>query len=534
MRITILTRFAWIFATGFAVSGIAAPVASQSLPMAQPAAQQLRSVEFSDQVPAERGALVLPLASVEDLPTADGGLSSAERTAIQRALETSEFDFSGSAKLTLRGIGEWQQVLIVALGEHNRSPDHERAGAIAGRALLGEASPVTVIATAMTGEAVAAFAAGFGLGEYRSDLYRAREDGEDDRGDVTIVSSATTLAESIYQNRGRAMITAMNWTRDISNEPGNAVYPEVFVDRARAAFAGVEGIQIDVLDEAEMRELGMGAILGVGRGSERPPRLMVIRYTGPGAAADRPVVLAGKGITFDTGGISIKPRQNMENMRMDMSGAASVTGAVLSLALSRAPVNVVAVSALAENMPDGRAIRPGDVLRALNGRTIQVISTDAEGRLVLADALSWIERNLEPAAVVDVATLTGSVRRALSNDYAGLFSRHDWLAAQLSEAGDSVGEPMWRLPIHDSYAEDMRSTVADIRNGSTGNGGGAGTAAYFLGEFISRDIAWAHLDIANMAWSGANAWKPDGSAGFGVRLLDRFVRDFNAGGAGEQ
>ncbi|QLC21301.1 leucyl aminopeptidase family protein [Parasphingopyxis sp. CP4] len=526
MRISALTITGWLIAAAVATAGLSSSAISQNLPMAQPASQQLRLVQFVEQLPADRGALVLPVANLEELPTSLRDLTTPERTAIQRALETSEFNFSSPGKLSLRGIGDWQQVVIVAVGEDGRAPDYERAGAIAGRALLSESATVTVIAGAMTGEAVSNFATGFGLGEYRSDLYRAREEGEGDRGAVTVVSGSALLAQSIYENRGRALIAAMNWTRDISNEPGNAVYPEVFVDRARTAFSGVEGIQIDVLDETAMNELGMGAILGVGRGSERPPRLLVVRYTGPGTEDDRPIVLAGKGITFDTGGISIKPRQNMENMRMDMSGAASVTGAVLSLALSRASVNVVAVSALAENMPDGRAIRPGDVLRALNGKTIQVISTDAEGRLVLADGLSWIERNLDAVAVVDVATLTGSVRGALSNDYAGLFSRHDWLATQLLEAGDAAGEPLWRLPIHDSYAQDMRSTVADIRNGSTGNGGGAGTAAYFLGEFISRDIPWAHLDIANMAWSGASDWKPDGSAGFGVRLLDRFVREF--------
>jgi leucyl aminopeptidase len=185
----------------------------------------------------------------------------------------------------------------------------------------------------------------------------------------------------------------------------------------------------------------------------------------------------------------------------------------------------VAIAALAENMPDGGAIRPGDVLTAMNGTTIEIESTDAEGRLVLADALVWAERNLDPAVVVDVATLTGAVRGALGDEYAGLFSRHDALADQLSEAAEATGEPVWRLPLDDSYAGDIRSLIADIRNGG-GSGAGAGTGAYFIGEFISRDIPWAHLDIANVAWSGANDWKPNGSAAFGVRLLERFVLDY--------
>lgn len=469
---------------------------------------------------------MVPLASIDELPARTAELTAAERQPISRALETSEFTFAEGQRLSLRGIGEWRQIIVVGLGDDPGLADYQMIGAVTGRALLEEADAITVIASGMTGEAAAALATGMGLGDYRSDLYSARAEQEGERGGVTVVSDAASAARSSYENRGAAMIAAMNWTRDISNEPGNAVYPESFVDRARSAFSGLSGVGIEVLDEEMMGELGMGAILGVGRGSERPPRMMIVRYRGTGSAAENPIVLVGKGITFDTGGISIKSRDNMENMRMDMSGAASVVGTVLALARSRAPVNVVAVAALAENMPGGRAIRPGDVLQAMNGRTIQVISTDAEGRLVLADAFSWVERNLDPAAVVDVATLTGSVRGALSDDYAGLFSRHDALAGQLAAAGEIVGEPLWRLPIHESYADDMRSTIADLRNTSSGSGGGAGTAAFFLGEFLSRDLPWAHLDIANMAWSGANDWKPDGSAGFAVRLLDRFVRDF--------
>jgi leucyl aminopeptidase len=326
----------------------------------------------------------------------------------------------------------------------------------------------------------------------------------------------------------------MTWTRDVSNEPANVIYPESFVARAQAAFAGVRGVQIQALDVPAMERLGMGAILGVGRGSERPPRLLVVRYSGAGAPEGGPIVLAGKGITFDSGGLSLKTGDGMLNMKMDMSGAASVTGAVLALARSGAPVNVVAIAALAENMPDGDAIRPGDVLTAMNGKTIEVISTDAEGRLVLADALAWAERNLAPAAVIDVATLTGAVRGALGDEYAGLFSRHDDLAAQLEAAGRATGETLWRLPLHDSYREDIRSNIADIKNSAGSNAGaGAGTGAYFIGEFISRDIPWAHVDIANVAWSNANDWKPDGSAAFGVRLLERFVRDFRPPSAAE-
>jgi leucyl aminopeptidase len=297
------------------------------------------------------------------------------------------------------------------------------------------------------------------------------------------------------------------------------------VSRAQVAFAGLRGVSIEVLDVPAMERLGMGALLGVGQGSARPPRLLVVRYRGAGAPEGGPIALVGKGITFDSGGISIKPSANMGNMKMDMSGAAAVTGTVLALARSGAPVDVVAVSALAENMPDGAATRPGDVLTAMNGKTIEVISTDAEGRLVLSDALVWTERNLQPAAIVDVATLTGAVGGALGDDYAGLFSRHDALASQLEASGRATGERVWRLPLHPTYATDTSSTIADIKNSGEG-GAGAGTGAHFIGEFVSRDIPWAHLDIANMAYGGANDWKPAGSAGFSVRLLEEFVRNW--------
>ena len=215
----------------------------------------------------------------------------------------------------------------------------------------------------------------------------------------------------------------------------------------------------------------------------------------------------------------------MGNMKMDMSGAASVVGAVLALAKAGAPVDVAAVAALAENRPDANAIRPGDVLTAMNGRTIEIISTDAEGRLVLADAVVWADTRLEPAAIVDVATLTGSVGGALGNDYAGLFSRHDALAEQLKTAGDATGERLWRLPLHPSYVAATSSPIADIKNSGEG-GAGAGTGAHFIGYFARPETPWAHLDIANMAFGGANDVKPAGSAGFSVRLLERFVRDF--------
>jgi leucyl aminopeptidase len=489
-----------------------------------PAPQQ-RTVSFASELGAPGGSLVLPLGAEGDLETRGAALDADTRASIARAIASARFRYRARATLSLRGIGEWDRILVIGLGADPSMAGMQRTGAAAGRSLLEEPGAVSVLTTGMSAEHVAEFATGMGIGEYRSDLYQADAREAEPLGATSIVGDAASEASALYRGRGRALIDAMAFTRDLSNEPANVIYPESFVARTRAAFAGVPGVNIQVIDEAGMRRHGMGAILGVGQGSERPPRMLIVSYRGRGAPEGGPIVLAGKGITFDSGGISLKNPDGMGDMKMDMSGAASVVGAVLALSRAGAPVNVVAIAALAENMPDGGASRPGDVLTAMNGKTIEIGSTDAEGRLVLADAMSYADRHLNPAVVVDVATLTGSVRGALGDEYAGLFSRHDALADQLQAAGEIAGEELWRLPLHDSYGRDTSSQIADIRNGG-GGGAGAGVGAYFIGEFISREIPWAHLDIANMAWTSANDWKPDGSAAFSLRLLERFVRDF--------
>lgn len=501
--------------------------------VAQLAAPAQRPLSFAATPGATSGTLVLPLSTAADLETRASALSDADRAAAARALEAAEFNYKAKQTLSLRGIGGWSRILIVGLGENATPRDYQETGAVAGRALISEDGAVTVAANGLAADAAAEFATGMGIGEYRSDLMQSSRCTASAMGPTLIVSDAHAEAGAIYTRRGRALIDAMAWTRDISNAPANVVYPESFVASARQQFAGVAGVNIQVLDVPAMQRLGMGAILGVGQGSPRPPRMMIITYRGQGATAGAPVVLAGKGITFDSGGLNIKTGNGMGNMRMDMSGAASVTGAVLALARSRAPVHVIAIAALAENMPDGAAMRPGDVLTAMNGKTIEIVSTDAEGRLVLADALAYADARLNPAVVVDVATLTGAVVGALADEYAGLFSRHDALASQLEAAGRATGEPLWRLPLHASYAREISSTYADIKNG--GGSPGAGTGAHFIGEFISREVPWAHLDIAGTSWSGANDWKPDGSTGYAVRLLERFVLDYQPvpRGAGE-
>lgn len=493
-------------------------IATAGLP--QPAAKQdISNIEFSDRLTATTGVLVLPLSSASDLEVRANGVDSAIKDAIARAIKSADFKFGKGAELSLRGIGAWDRIYIVGLGKKPDSSALQSAGIKAAQAIAKDKGAVALLTHGIPADQASDFATGFGMGEYRADLYRSKDSGAAPYGPVTLVSDAAQNVRSLYAQRGKALVTAMVWARDIANEPANVVYPETFVARTRAAFAGKPGVTIEVLDPAAMEKLGMGSILGVGRGSDRGPRMLIVKYRGSGAPAGGPVVLAGKGITFDSGGISLKPGTNMGNMKFDMSGAASVTGAVLALAEAGAPVDVIAISALAENMPGGLAVRPGDILRAMNGKTIEIVSTDAEGRLVLADALSYAQARLKPAAVVDVATLTGAVGTALGGEYAGLFSRHDALAAQIDAAGKATGEDVWRLPLHPSYSDDLKSTYADMKNGG-GSGAGAGIGAHFIGEFVDRKTPWAHIDMANVGWNDK------GSAGWGVRLLERFVRDF--------
>jgi leucyl aminopeptidase len=502
------------------------------LALAVPAAEAEanRPIRFAAQAqPA--GALVLPLAGADDLARRGAMLDGATRTAVGRALAAARFDYRRGSTLALRGLGPYAQIVIVGTGTRPLTAAQlQDLGGIAARETAREDGPVTIAAAGLPQGAAAEIALGARLGGYRFDRYRSEDParprlaGQD--APLTVLTGESAAAEAAWR-RAEALAEGVFFTRDLITEPANVIYPESFVERSRAAFAGIPGVRIEVLDDARMRELGMGAIISVGQGSVRPPRMLFVEYRGAGAP-ERPIVLAGKGITFDSGGISIKPSAGMWRMKTDMSGAAAVTGAVLSLARSGAPVHVVAVAALAENMPSGSAARPGDVVRAYNGKTIEIHNTDAEGRMVLADAVSYSERHYRPAAIVDVATLTGAIVTALGSDYAGLFSRHDALADQLLAAGRTTGEELWRMPLHPRYGEAMRSEIADIRDIAE-NAPGAGVGAHFIGAFVTPQTPWAHIDIAGTAWSAtASPTAPAGAVGMTVRLLDRFVRDFRS------
>ncbi|GGJ54771.1 leucyl aminopeptidase [Sphingopyxis bauzanensis] len=505
----------------FAPPAFAQTVTGSGVVPATAANSAERAIGFAANAPAS-GALVIVMTDAT-LPLLDGvAFSAPERQAVAAAIAAATFDGKAGSTLSLRGIGAHSRILLVGTGATPTSLALAEAGGKAAQELKSEAQPV-VIAGAFGDTSAADVAYGFALGQYRFDRYKTVDKKAPPTGAVTLVGADPAAAEAAFTSRWKPLADGVRLSRDLANEPANVIYPESFVAEVRKAFTGVAGVSIEVLDEAAMRRLNMGNIVGVGQGSPRGSRMMLVRYRGSGAPA-APLALVGKGITFDTGGISIKPSANMGNMKGDMSGAASVMGAALSLAKSRAPVHVVAVAALAENMPDGNAMRPADVIRTMSGKTVEIVSTDAEGRLVLADANEYVAQAYKPRAIVNIATLTGAIVGALSDQYAGLFSRDEALAAKLLAAGTASGEELWRMPLHKNFFDRLKSDVADIRNGGS-DGPGASTGAHFIGFFVDDAMPWAHLDIAGVNRSEkTNPLTPKGMTGFGVRLLDQLAR----------
>ncbi len=511
---------ALLLSTGAPVSAQTPTPGSGIVPSTAPNST-VRPVGFAAQA-GTSGALVIPMASAA-LPA--GALDAATATAVKAAIDGAKFEGKEGSTLSLRGMGGYTRILLVGTGSEGDAASRIRdAAGKAAQELRDEAQPVSIAGPLSAGDAAQA-ALGYALGQYRFDRYKTVGKKLPPVQPVTIATGDPAGATALWTGRYAALAEAVALSRDLSAEPANVIYPESFIDRVREAFGTTANVRFEVLDEPAMRKLGMGSIMGVGQGSRRPSRLLLVSYTGAGSAP--PVALVGKGITFDSGGISIKPAAGMWAMKSDMSGAASAVATVLSLAKSKAPVNVVGVAALSENMPGGNAQRPGDVVRTMSGKTIEVLNTDAEGRLVLADANEYVASRYKPAAIVNMATLTGAVVTALSNDYAGVFSRHDDVAAALAKAGEASGEPVWRLPLHKSYGEDMKSDIADIKNVVEGGGPGAGLGAHFIGYFVDPKLPWAHVDIAGMNWADkAGPVTPKGASGYGVRLLDEFVRNW--------
>ena len=321
----------------------------------------------------------------------------------------------------------------------------------------------------------------------------------------------------------KALLDGVFLTRDLVSEPGNILHPDEYAKRI--AKLRKYGLKVNILDQKKLKKLGCNALLGVGQGSIRGSYLVTIEWNGS-KNKSKPLAFVGKGVCFDTGGISLKPAKFMEDMTYDMAGSATVVGLMKTLALRKSKINAVGVVGLVENMPGGNAQRPGDIVKSYSGKTIEVLNTDAEGRLVLADALTYTEQKFKPSLIVDLATLTGAIIVALGSEYAGLWSNNDKLSKQLSEAGEQVGEKLWRMPLHENYNKLMNSKNADMQNINYVGGAGSTTAAQFLQRFIINKTPWAHLDIAGMAFSKyAGALNSGGATGYGVRLLNKFVEE---------
>ncbi len=419
------------------------------------------------------------------------------------------------------------QLLLIGAGSKDSfaATGAETAGAEAYKALkTSGATTLELRFSDLTPELLAHAAFGARLAAYRFDKYLTKEKPEKKPSIQTTVL-ATNDPDAAIAAFGplSALAEGVAFTRDLVSEPANILYPVEFAQRVKALER--LGLEVEILDEPAMAKLGMGSLLGVGQGSVRDSQLVVIQWKGSADPKAAPIAFVGKGVCFDTGGISIKGAEGMEDMKWDMGGAGAVAGAMYALAARKAKVNAVGILGLVENMPDGNAQRPGDIVTSMSGQTIEVINTDAEGRLVLADALWYCQERFKPKFMVDLATLTGAIIIALGHDYAGLFSNNDELSGALTKAGESEGENLWRMPLPAAYEKQLDSLGADMKN-IGGRPAGSITAALFIQRFVNG-LPWAHLDIASTAWKkpSTNPTIPDGASGFGVRLLNRLVAD---------
>ena len=454
---------------------------------------------------------------------------------IKRAAETNQFKGKSGSTLDIlapEGL-KASRLIVVGAGKLSAIKDNDflkLGGAAAGKLLAGNAV-VTIMAElpdgAMKPDQAAAVASGVRLRAYKFDRYKTKKkEGEDAalRAEVSLAVGDVAAARKAFAPRAH-IVDGVIMARELVNEPPNVLYPVEFA--RRAAQLRKLGVDVEILDVKAMTRLGMGALLGVSQGSTQPGRMVVMRWNG-GKKGEQPVAFVGKGVCFDTGGISIKGAAGMEDMKGDMGGAACVVGLMHALAARKAKANVVGAIGIVENMPDGNAQRPGDIVTSMSGQTIEIINTDAEGRLVLADVLWYVAKKFKPKFMVDLATLTGAIMVALGTEYAGMFSNNDELAERLTKVGLETGERVWRMPLGPEYDKQIDSQFADVKNAGVRNGGSI-TAAQFLQRFVD-DTPWAHLDIAGTAMGAPkseinHSW----GSGYGVRLLERLVAEYYEG-----
>lgn len=495
---------------------------------------QIEFVRGGKPLADEQGAIVLIRPEGEVGANLAGRLGEAAIAAVERAAAAGRFKGAPGQTLELlapAGLAT-SRLLLVGAGV---APD-ERAVELAaarayGRVKASGEADLLVDLGGVASELGAQAALGVRLAAYRFDRYRTTEKAED-KPSVNRVRIATDKPSAAAKawKRQETLAEAIVMARDLVSEPANVLHPEEFARRVKKL--DTLGLDVEVLGEKEMKKLGMGALLGVGQGSVRESQLVIIQWKGASDPKAPPVAFVGKGVCFDSGGISLKPPEGMEEMVTDMGGAAAVVGTLAALAGRKARLNAVGILGLVENMPDGAAQRPGDVVRTMSGQTVEVINTDAEGRLVLSDALWYCQQRFKPKLMVDLATLTGAIIVALGKNLAGLFSNDEALAGNLMAASAASHDALWRMPLPGEYDKLLESRVADVKN-TGGRHGGSIIAALFLQRFVN-EVPWAHLDIASTAWKPNSTVPtiPNGATGFGVRLLDRLCADHYEGKRG--
>ena len=477
-----------------------------------------------DFVETDLDALAGATGKVAILITPEGKLDPAGRRvnrlskgAVARMLESQAWEKLKEGSTISLGYPAGMAAEAVIVLKLPRRPGAEQARK-AGAALAGAKGAAALTIMAGSTAAIADLSLGLVLKSYRFTDHKSKPDDAPGGAVIHCTKPEAVAAEATAM---MAVAEGVFFTRDLVNEPANVLTTDDFA--ARLAAMQDLGLDVEILEEDQLAELGMGALLGVGQGSDSPSKVVVMQWRGGGDEA--PLALIGKGVVFDTGGVSLKPAAGMEDMTMDMGGAGVVAGVMRTLALRRARANVVGLIGLVENMPDGRAQRPGDVVKSMKGDTIEVINTDAEGRLVLADVMWYAQDRFAPAAMVDLATLTGAIIIGLGHENAGVFSNNDDLADQFLKAAATEGEGAWRMPMGQAYDDMLKSRIADMKNVG-GRAAGSITAAQFLGRFVKDDTPWIHLDIAGVASVKTDtALAPKGATGWGVMALDRLVRD---------
>ena len=480
-------------------------------------------------------AIAVPSWSKAALSDAAKGLDEAAGGAISRAIKASRFKGESGDVLEIAAPSgvDADRIVVFGLGDKKDAEGNvfEKAAAGVVKQLL--TSGARTVSFRLDGiadnESAARAALGATLAAYRFDGYRTKlkDEKKPSLKTAEFVVSDEKAAKKVWKG-WEPVADGVRTARDLVMEPANVLYPAEYAKRVKATLEKL-GVEVEVLGEKEMDKLGMNALLGVGQGSERESQLVVMRWNG-GKKDDKPLAFVGKGVCFDTGGISLKPGPGMEEMKGDMGGSAAVVGLMQALAGRDAKVNAVGVIGLVENMPDGKAQRPGDIVKSMSGQTIEILNTDAEGRLVLADALWYTQDRFDPKFIVDLATLTGAILISLGHEHAGIFSNDDTLAENMSKAGKASDETVWRLPIGPEYDRQIDSHIADMKNLGEGRNAGSIAAAVFLQRFVN-DKPWCHIDIAGtgMHSGSKDPRKPAFGTGYGVRLLDRLVRDYYEG-----